>query len=236
LIKIISTYFLLALICTLTFGVNSIYAQNDPDLEGWSAVEIDLKATKKLSFSIAEHLRLRNDITTVKNYFTQLKVDYEVLKNFELGGGVRYITKNDDVGGNQGLRSLFRYQFDASYQHKVNAITVYTRFRYQNKNRLGLSESEGDVHKEQIRFRLGVGYTIKPIKVKIRLSSELFNETESLNSEGGINRYRHVLRFSKRVKKIGLFALFYGLQDDTEGNSKISRQILGFKYSYRFKI
>ena len=235
-IKIISTYFLLALICTLTFGVNSIYAQNDPDLEGWSAVEIDLKATKKLSFSIAEHLRLRNDITTVKNYFTQLKVDYEVLKNFELGGGVRYITKNDDVGGNQGLRSLFRYQFDASYQHKVNAITVYTRFRYQNKNRLGLSESEGDVHKEQIRFRLGVGYTIKPIKVKIRLSSELFNETESLNSEGGINRYRHVLRFSKRVKKIGLFALFYGLQDDTEGNSKISRQILGFKYSYRFKI
>jgi hypothetical protein len=236
LIKIISTYFLLALICTLTFGVNSIYAQNDPDLEGWSAVEIDLKATKKLSFSFAEHLRLRNDITTVKNYFTQLKVNYEVLKNFELEGGVRYITKNDDVGGNKGLRSLFRYQFDASYQHKFNAITVYTRFRYQNKNRLGLSESEGDVHKEQIRFRLGVGYKIKPIKVKVRLSSELFNETESLNSEGGINRYRHVLRFSKRVKKIGLFALFYGLQDDTEGNSKISRQILGFKYSYRFKI
>ncbi len=229
-------HFLFVLTILIQLSPQQVFGQENNDLEGWTAVELDVRATKKLSFSISEHLRLRNDISTTKNYFTQLKVNYELFKNFELGGGVRYITKNDDVGGNQGLRSLFRYQFDASYQHKVNAITVYTRFRYQNKNRLGLSESEGDVHKEQIRFRLGVGYTIKPIKVKVRLSSELFNETESLNSEGGINRYRHVLRFSKRVKKIGLFALFYGLQDDTEGNSKISRQILGFKYSYRFKI
>jgi len=104
--------------------VYSVESQNDPDLEGWSAVEIDLKATKKLSFSIAEHLRLRNDITNVKNYFTQLKVNYEVLKNFELGGGVRYITKNDDVGGKQGLDPYFRYQFDARYRTKIERIRV----------------------------------------------------------------------------------------------------------------
>ena len=124
--------------CALTFSLSSIYAQNDLDLEGWSAVEIDLKATKKLSFSIAEHLRLRNDITTVKNYFTQVKVNYELFKNFELGGGVRYITNNDDVGNIQGNESLFRYQFDAVFNQKIDKVRVSFRLRFQNKNELSL--------------------------------------------------------------------------------------------------
>ena len=53
------------LIFMLLLVVKSVDAQINNDLEGWSAVEIDLKATKKLSFSIAEHLRLRNDITSI---------------------------------------------------------------------------------------------------------------------------------------------------------------------------
>ena len=80
-------------------------AQNNSDLEGWGSVGLNLKVTKKLSFSVSEHLRSRNDISTVKNYFTQIKANYEVLKNFELGGGIRYITRNDDVG-KQGLESF----------------------------------------------------------------------------------------------------------------------------------
>lgn len=213
-----------------------VISQNNSDLEGWTAVELDIKATKKLSFSLSEHLRLRNDISTTKNYFTQLKVSYELFKNFDVGGGVRYITKNDDEGGNQGFRSLFRYQFDASYKHKVNKITVSTRLRYQNKNQLGLSEIEGDVHKEQIRFRLGLDYDIKPIKVNVDMSAELFNETKSLDSEGGLNRNRFLLKFSKKIKKIGQFAVFCGLQEDTNGSLTAKTSIVGFKYNYRIKI
>ena len=46
--KKISKYFLHTLIC-VTFGLSSIDAQNNSDLEGWSAIELDLKASKKLS-------------------------------------------------------------------------------------------------------------------------------------------------------------------------------------------
>ena len=50
---------------------------------------------------------------------------YEVLKNFELGGGIRYITRNDDVGNKQGLESFFRYQFDASYKlHPLVGVVI----------------------------------------------------------------------------------------------------------------
>ena len=68
-------------------------AQESNDLEGWSAVQIDIKATEKLSFSVAEHLRYKNDVSILSTYFTQLETSYEVFKDFELGGGVRFIKK-----------------------------------------------------------------------------------------------------------------------------------------------
>jgi len=63
---------------------NLILAQNSDDLEGWSAIQLDVRASKKMTFSVSEHLRYRNDITTVSTYFTQIETNYEVIKDFEL--------------------------------------------------------------------------------------------------------------------------------------------------------
>ena len=71
--NIISLKWLNALTLFIAITSTSISAQNDNDLEGWSAVELNLKATKKLSFSVAEHLRFRNDISTVKITLPRLK-------------------------------------------------------------------------------------------------------------------------------------------------------------------
>ena len=49
---------------------------------------------------------------------------YEIAKNFEIGGGVRFIKKNDDVGKKQGVESHFRYQLDASFKHDIREIGV----------------------------------------------------------------------------------------------------------------
>ena len=232
------------LIFMLLLVVKSVDAQINNDLEGWSAVEIDLKATKKLSFSIAEHLRLRNDITSIKNYFTQLKVNYEVLKNFELGSGIRYITVNDDVGNKQGLESFFRYQFDASYTQKINKIGVLLRLRYQNKNQLGMSEEEGDIAQEFIRTRIGLGYKIKAVKLVVRLFAEHFNQPNNSKLEHTETRTRFTLKLSRKFKKLGAFTVYYGIQENNlnRWNYQISdvskipknttKSILGFKYSY----
>ena len=221
------------LILMLLLVVNSVDAQNDNDLEGWSAVELNLKATKKLSFSVAEHLRFRNDISTVKNYFTQIKVNYEILKNLELGAGVRYITKNDDVGGQQGYDPFFRYQFDAAYRHKIEKVDLFFRLRYQNKNQLGRSESEGDIAKEFIRSRFGVGYKIKPLKLTLRLFAEHFNQPNNSKIEQSETRMRYTLKLNRRFKKIGAFTVFYGIQNNSVGDVKTKKSFLGLKYAYK---
>lgn len=231
--NIISLKWLNALTLFIAITSTSISAQNDNDLEGWSAVELNLKATKKLSFSVAEHLRFRNDISTVKNYFTQIKVNYEILKNLELGAGVRYITKNDDVGGQQGYDPFFRYQFDAAYRHKIEKVDLFFRLRYQNKNQLGRSESEGDVAKEFIRTRFGVGYKIKPLKLTLRVFAEHFNQPTNSRIEQNETRMRYTLKLNRRFKKIGAFTVFYGIQNNSVGDVKTKKSFLGLKYAYK---
>ena len=65
-------------------------AQESNDLEGWSAVQIDIKATEKLSFSVAEHLRYKNDVSILSTYFTNLKHPMRSLKilNWEVAFGL----------------------------------------------------------------------------------------------------------------------------------------------------
>lgn len=226
----------LGLIVLILFITMSSHAQDTEDLEGWGAVELNLKATEKLSFSVSEHLRYRNDITTLRNYFTQVKVNYELFKNFELGGGVRYITDNDDVGNKQGHEYLFRYQFDAVFNQKIDRVMVSFRFRYQNKNQLGLSESEGDIPTEYTRYRMGLSYKVKPLKLNVKLFGEVFNEPQSPEENKGFNRHRYTLKLSRKFKDFGAFGIFYALQDDYSTPIKKSKSIVGFKYSYNIKL
>ena len=226
----------LGLIVLILFITMPSHAQDTEDLEGWGAVELNLKATEKLSFSVSEHLRYRNDITTLRNYFTQVKVNYELFKNFELGGGVRYITDNDDVGNKQGHEYLFRYQFDAVFNQKIDRVMVSFRFRYQNKNQLGLSESEGDIPTEYTRYRMGLSYKVKPLKLNVKLFGEVFNEPQSPEENKGFNRHRYTLKLSRKFKDFGAFGIFYALQDDYSTPIKKSKSIVGFKYSYNIKL
>ena len=175
-----------------------LFGQETNDMEGWSSIELDVKANKNLSFSVSEHLRYRNDITTLKNYFTQAKVQYELFKNFEIGAGVRYITNNDDTGNIQGYEPLFRYQFDAIFSDRIDKVTVLFRLRYQNKNELGFSESEGDIPVEYTRYRMGFDYRIKALKLNAKLFGEVFNEAKTTDSNGGFNRHRYTLRISRK--------------------------------------
>ena len=230
--------FILTTLCLVSF--TQLNAQESNDLEGWSSVQLDVKATEKLSFSAAEHLRYKNDISTLNTYFTQLETNYEIFKGFQLGAGVRFIKKNDDIGNKQGIESHFRYQIDARYKHKVKQLNISYRFRYQNKNELGLSEEEGDIAKEQLRFMTDIGYKLKPIGIVFKLKGELFDNISKGSGSKVINRNRFTLMASKRFNKVGKFSIFYRVQETIKPQENlflpdfttVSKRIIGLKYSY----
>ena len=217
----------------ILLSTKQLSAQESNDLEGWSALQIDIKVTKKLSFSVAEHLRYKKDISTLSNYFTQLETSYEIFQDFQIGAGVRFIKKNDDIGNRQGIESHFRYQLDALYQHEVKQLNLSYRLRYQNKNELGFSEEERDIPKEQLRFMLAIGYKLRPIRVVFKLKGELFSTISDGAEPEKIDRNRFTLLASRKFKKIGKFSLFYRIQEDINTiEENVNKSIIGLKYSY----
>ena len=229
-INIIYRFFLVLLFSI----VQNSYAQNLSDTEGWSSIEVGLNISNKLSFSVSEHLRYRNNISTMSSYFTQLETSYEIFKDFNLGGGVRFIRKNDDVGNIQGLETHFRYQFEINYKHDLKMLTLFYRLRYQHKNELGLPKEEVNIPNEYIRFRMGLGYKLNDLGIGLRLKGELFNQIQKENLENGFNRYRLSFETYKKFKNFGKITIFYGFQKNFNRLELKTKSIFGLKYKYSF--
>ena len=113
---------------------------------------------------------------------------------------------------------------------------VSFRLRYQNKNQLGLSESEGDIPTEYTRYRMGLSYKVKPLKLNVKLFGEVFNEPQSPEENKGFNRHRYTLKLSRKFNDFGTLGIFYALQDDYSTPIKKSKSIVGLKYGYNINL
>ncbi|GAA3650572.1 DUF2490 domain-containing protein [Flavivirga jejuensis] len=218
------------------FFTNASYSQTDDtnDLASWNTIAIKYKLNKKWSFGLEEQLRLKSNVSEIDNYFTQLNAEYEIFNNFELGGGLRYVRKNDNQGNVQGYENHFRFNIDASYKHKINDFSLKYRLRYQNKNELGVSNSEGDYANQHIRFKTAVGYNIKKWKLDPKFSAELFHHFEE-GEDSEFDKYRLTLGTSYEFKKNGKIDVFYRIEKELNETTPETTNIIGLKYTYTFK-
>ena len=210
------------------------FSQTVKDFETWSAIGIEYKLTKKWDFGLEEQLRLKNNSSEVDEYFTQLNINYEAFDNFEFGGGLRYIKVNDNQGNTQGYENHFRFHLDASYKHKINNFSLKYRLRYQNKNELGVSNSNGDYANQHIRFKTSIGYNIKRWKLDPTFSAEIYNHFEE-GKENGFDKYRLTVGTTYKMKKTGKFKLFYRVEKKINVVYPKTIDIIGFSYTYILK-
>lgn len=223
--------------CTLLlllFTITLFSQSENRDLEAWSSIGIVYKANKKWSFELEEQLRLKENVSIIDGYFTEVTTTYQPNKKIGLSLGARYIKNNDTQGNIQGYENHFRFHMDAFYKHKLKDFSLKYRLRYQNKNELGVSTADGDYPKQNIRFKTSFGYNIKNWKLDPEFSTEIFHLFEK-NNTNGFNKYRINLGTSYKVKKIGKFGLYYQLEKEIMGNSPMSTDIIRFKYVYTFK-
>ena len=220
------------IICTCFFCILSLSSQeSNKDFAIWSSVGVDYTFKKKLKFILEQHLRLKENARTTDEYFTELTIEYELFDNFEIGIAGRHITENDNQGRRQGFENHFRYNIDLSYKYKIERFTFSHRLRYQNKNHLGISIADGDIHRENLRFRTGAAYNIRKIPLEPQISIELFNR---FNSEEPINysKYRATFGLAYNLKKYGKFEVYYRFEKDVRTTTPDMLDILGLQYRY----
>ncbi len=223
----------LLLIITVLFTSKN-YAQTDSDWASWNTIGVEYKLNKKWSFALEEQVRLKENISVVDNYFTQLSADYKLFKGFKLGAGVRYIRDNDNQGNIQGYENHFRFQIDAMYKHEINDFKIGYRLRYQNKNELGVSYDEGDYANQNIRFKTSLEYNIKNWKLDPKFSAEIFNRFQE-GKENGFNKYRLTLGTDYKVKNFGKLGVFYRFEKELNVDFPETKNIIGLNYTYTFK-
>lgn len=218
------------------FFINITNAQTnvDKDWASWNTIEIEYKLNKKWIFGLEEQLRLKENISVVDEYFTELSAEYKVFKNFKLGGGLRYIRENDNQGNVQGYENHFRFNLDAIYKHEINDFTIGYRLRYQNKNELGVSSNEGDYANQNIRFKIAAEYDIKDWKFDPKISAEIFNRFQEGN-EKGFNKYRLTLGTDYKIKSFGKLGVFYRIEKELNVDFPEITNIIGLKYTHSFK-
>ena len=222
------------LLCIFFVNIGFTQSNEKADLEGWSSITLKYKHNKKLSFDLEEQLRLDENISETKKYFTQLSSTYSVFKNFDLAVGARFIRENDNEGKIQGYENHFRFHIDAEYKQKIDQFTLKYRLRYQNKNEMGISSSEGDTAISNFRLKTSIGYNIKKWKLDPKFAAEIFNRSEE-GEESEFNKYRLTLSTDYDFKKLGSLGLFYRIEKELNQSYNEKTNIIGLKYTYTIK-
>lgn len=213
--------------------LTQIGTAQDTDFETWSSLILKYEPNNRLTFGLEELLQLKNNSSEVDIYFTQLEAEYEAIDNFEIGVGARYIRENDNVGNIQGYENHFRLHINLAYKHKWKQLAFKYRFRYQNKNELGVASTDEDYAKQHLRLKAGAEYKIEGWKLDPKFSVELFRKI-SQGEESIFNKIRFTLGTDYKIKKIGKIGLYYRYQKDLNVALPDATKILGFKYTYTF--
>lgn len=228
----ISPKVLLAVLMVTTLGFSQ--SEDTSDLESWNSLGLEYKLNKKWSFELEEQLRLDENISEIAEYFTQLETRYSITKKFDIGLGLRYIRENDNEGNVQGYENHFRYNVDALYKHKINDFTLKYRLRYQNKNELGVSSTDGDYAKQYLRLKAAVEYNFKNWKLDPKFAAEIFNRFENGDVDQ-YNKYRLTLGTDYKIKNFGKLGIFYRIEKDINVAIPETTNIIGLKYTYTIK-
>ncbi|WP_298496749.1 DUF2490 domain-containing protein [uncultured Algibacter sp.] len=234
--KINRSLYLLVVCVFLAKGTNG-YSQTEDlnDLYSWNSIGLKYKLNKKWAFSLEQHLRLKEDISEIDEYFTQFEAKYKIFKNFALVGGLRYLRENDNQGNIQGYENHFRFQFDAIYKHNIDKFSLAYRLRYQNKNEIGISHDEGDYANQNIRLKTSFKYNLRDWKLDPKVSAEIFNRFQEDNDNNGFNKYRLTFSTDYTIKNFGEIGLFYHFEKQLNVDLPEIKRIIGLKYTYTIK-
>ncbi|NHF59900.1 DUF2490 domain-containing protein [Flavobacteriaceae bacterium TP-CH-4] len=207
----------------------SITMAQNRDFLTWSSVELGYEPSKTWNFDLEGQLRLKDDSATIDEYFGQFQVNRRIVKGLNIRFGIRYIFENDNQGRVQGYENHLRYHTDLRYRHKIDRFTLKYRFRYQNKNELGVDDDP----RQFLRLKAGFVYNIRGWKLDPDLSGELFNRL--VTDDGIIDKYRITLRTRYKIKNAGHIGAFLRFQSSTEDEDRESAFIIGLQYGYTLK-
>ncbi|MFD1551645.1 DUF2490 domain-containing protein [Putridiphycobacter roseus] len=214
---------------------NVLIAQTDQtivthDLETWTSVGFKFKPTKKIAFGLNQQMRRNHNASLTDQIITDLDVKYKFDHFLYLGAALRYIADSKD----EDFENKFRFNLDLGLKHDINRFSFDYRLRYQNKNEIGISKSEGDESDNIFRLKVGVDYNIKKWKLDPQFSTELFSDLSEESDK--LAKIRFTFGTDYTLNKAHKIGAFYRLEREINEAYPKTTYIIGLNYTYTLKL
>jgi len=224
----INTFFV-ALLIAVSAGATQA---QEWDFLSWHRVKVGGELTKKLGLSVEQQLRLANNSSSIEQTFTELGLEYDLPKGFEVSAAYRLSWSPERDGS---YSDGHRYNIDVSYGKDVWKLKAKLRARFQHRPSAYVFNDrlEPDDSPMHVRLKLDISYRdLKDWTPGVEF--EVYFRTDNPLDNGiGKLRYRAFLNYD--LPKRQELEMFYMLETDHTGSEPQFASILGVNYSFEWK-
>jgi hypothetical protein len=216
---------LISFLLIITPGL--LYSQ-EKDAGLWMGVGIEKDINKKISLQLEEELRLNENISDVKSFYTDLGIRYKIFKSVKVGVNYRFIKRNSAEGF---YNSGNRFYSNIAVKQKLDRFTFGFRTRYQVEYEKANTSENSLIPDKYNRNKFSLSYNIKNSKLNPFVEYELYIPL-NYNSELLIDKERYTAGIKCKVNKKSSLKLYYRIQKEKNITNPLNSYIVGVNYSY----
>lgn len=205
------------LVCFFLFLTVPSIAQ-DADNELWTGAAFRFDITKKIRLELENEVRFNNNISTIKTYFPELGIRYELLKMIDIKFQYRYVyrpSKND--------RNRIALDVTYSWEKKKFPIEISNRLRFTD------TKENNSLDKFTfLRDRIKLDYNLSKL-------ADPFADVEifyRFNMKNEFRAYRFKFGIEWRIAKDLDLDTFYGRENEFNVTSPSKDNIYGIKLTF----
>ena len=191
-----SGYWLFFLLLQWSYGAD--------DTESWASIGFETKLPYSLNLEFEQELRLKDQLATFKQTFSEVSLSYPVFDGFKIQVPFRYITYKDEIKQ--------RLSFAGSYKYSFKPVSLKHRTKYQR------TYEKGEIPEELIRNKLSIMYKLNK-KIEPYVSGEFIQLIDAHNYPLDETRFSFGLTYE--LPRKNSMKIFYTLKN--EDKTKKSR-------------
>ncbi|MEW6470105.1 MAG: DUF2490 domain-containing protein [Bacteroidota bacterium] len=216
----------------LLFAGSLTARAQENDFGMWNTLNLEYKLSQNFSIVACEEFRLKENLSQVNLFYTNIGFSYRINKNFKVSPIYRFIQKRFD-DGYYGLKH--RLMLDLGYKQKLGMIRFGYRARLQGEIAYPGADRLGDVAeyywRNKFDFKLDINSSRFVPYFGTELRVQLFNPRIREHQEFGFDRTRLYAGCDYEINDGNTFGLYYLVQFDFQQNDPVTQYILGLEYS-----
>lgn len=199
------------------------------DFETWWNAGLNYKYNKFLDLSFDQNLRYHQGSGNLQQYFTQIELAIEPIKNLDFETEIRIGIKNGDILNH----NFFRYRFNLSYKIDFGRLEIIPRIGYQNRTIYRWPFRDNDLNIDT-RYKLEAIYKFKNWKADPRLSFEMFRHMNA-NRGASWDRYRIRLATELETSKKSEIDIFIAYENEMGEDFPLEVYFIGTAFTFKVK-